>query len=527
MISLNSLKYLIMGIIYSELIFFIISTLGLFLTMPSYLIGLVLMLMGLSLGILISRIHIKKYLDDSLWIFGIVGISFLNIVFNIDISNYTGYLGIGLLIGLLIILINKFDKNKPNRSKLLKNKHYKKLRWIPIISLFVAGISILPIFEITSHTNQQTLASLYFIVMAFSVYLKDIPQASGNLKTLFLGPRSSGKSVLAMGLYSIIPKVYSGSSKFESNDIWYDGKPVSIVDMYTAFMERGYRGIESTLVFTVHNFILRSNLPNSLKNKGINEATMELLDYRGEYIETVSELMKSSEKYDEKLSELESQLNSYVGDEKLVSKIIKDLKTGKFRNFLDYMPKNKWKEATNPELMGALYIISRIKSSNNLVFLLDGKKLLDYMADRVGTLSALKERDPEFYRNIKRDKTNEPTSIFRDFGNFASMMGHIGSRITRKKVFLVVTKSDVILEAIKKAEYLKNPEMEIELDYGDIHDIITDTLLEDPHMNSICNEAFGVNVDKKYIKNQLFLLSIRENREPNGIKELIDKILRG
>jgi len=43
---------------------------------------------------------------------------------------------------------------------------------------------------------------------------------------------------------------------------------------------------------------------------------------------------------------------------------------------------------------------------------------------------------------------------------------------------------------------------------------------------NICNDVFGANIDKKEIKNQICMVSVRPNEEPNGIKDLIDGVLK-
>ena len=144
--------------------------------------------------------------------------------------------------------------------------------------------------------------------------------------------------------------------------------------------------------------------------------------------------------------------------------------------------------------------------------------------DRNPTLSIIRDSDKEFYEKIKSEKTVEQ-NILKDLSNYATIISSLEKKLERKKVFFVITKSDVIADAFQRASELLDEDEDI-IDYEDIKDGIVESLLTDTTMKAICNDVFGANIDKKEIKNQICMVSVRPNEEPNGIKDLIDGVLK-
>jgi len=522
MLSLNNLKYIITGLATAGILYSILfNTFGMYFAVNSSFAPYVVLLFGISFGALLSRILLKKKVNDSFWLLGLSSFVFSIIsIYSLDIGYYVGYLILGLIIGILVLIIGKIDMKKKISDRKLRSKHYGYLRHIPIISLFITGFALLPLFIIgTGHTNEQTLATVYCIAICLAGYLygpKD-PQKSFNV--LFLGHRSSGKTVLAIGLNKIITSVFGGSPK-NPVDMWVDNIQ-TMNELRASFDSEGYEGIESTFIFGIHPLKIRANMPKSLKNSGVSEIVLELVDYRGEHLNNIAELSKNPGKLEERLNELREELNGETN--KTINNIISDLKSGKFRRFTKYMSKDKWK-SVDVNLVGPLYLLSRIKSSNSLIFLVDGKKLLDYLVDRNPTLSIIRDSDKEFYEKIKSEKTVEQ-NILKDLSNYATIISSLEKKLERKKVFFVITKSDVIADAFQRASELLDEDEDI-IDYEDIKDGIVESLLTDTTMKAICNDVFGANIDKKEIKNQICMVSVRPNEEPNGIKDLIDGVLK-
>ena len=522
MLSLNNLKYIMIGLATAGISYIVLfNTFGMYFAVNSSFAPYVVLLFGISFGALLSRILLKKKVNDSFWLLGLSSFVFSIIsIYSLDIGYYVGYLILGLIIGILVLIIGKIDMKKKISDRKLRSKHYGYLRHIPIISLFITGFALLPLFIIgTGHTNEQTLATVYCIAICLAGYLygpKD-PQKSFNV--LFLGHRSSGKTVLAIGLNKIITSVFGGSPK-NPVDMWVDNIQ-TMNELRASFDSEGYEGIESTFIFGIHPLKIRANMPKSLKNSGVSEIVLELVDYRGEHLNNIAELSKNPGKLEERLNELREELNGETN--KTINNIISDLKSGKFRRFTKYMSKDKWK-SVDVNLVGPLYLLSRIKSSNSLIFLVDGKKLLDYLVDRNPTLSIIRDSDKEFYEKIKSEKTVEQ-NILKDLSNYATIISSLEKKLERKKVFFVITKSDVIADAFQRASELLDEDEDI-IDYEDIKDGIVESLLTDTTMKAICNDVFGANIDKKEIKNQICMVSVRPNEEPNGIKDLIDGVLK-
>jgi hypothetical protein len=390
----------------------------------------------------------------------------------------------------------------------------------------IKGLHLLKNYNNKSKPYSEELAEKIFLLTEniedINKVGKDIFKIRGlKSRYLFLGPRSSGKTVLAIGLYNAITRVFGGSAKGPV-DLWATDYIPSLMDLHSEFETGGYNNIGSTLIFAIHYLTIRK-LPDKLKKYGISEATIELIDYRGEYIETVSNLIKNKSKLEQYLIDLENELISKNIDENIVHIIIDDLKGYKFKDFENYLPKHIWQKL-DVNLVGPLYLLSRIKSSNSLIFLVDGKKLLEYLIDRDPTLNIIRDKDKEFYEKIKSEKTIEQ-NILKDLSNYASIVSSLEKRLGRKKIFFVITKSDVIADAYQRAMELLDEDDEI-IDYDDIKDNIAESLLTDTTMKAICNDVFGANIDREEIKSQIYMVSVRPNEEPKGVKDLIDSVLK-
>ena len=221
--------------------------------------------------------------------------------------------------------------------------------------------------------------------------------------------------------------------------------------------------------------------------------------------------------------DLENELISKNIDENIVHIIIDDLKGYKFKDFENYLPKHIWQKL-DVNLVGPLYLLSRIKSSNSLIFLVDGKKLLEYLIDRDPTLNIIRDKDKEFYEKIKSEKTIEQ-NILKDLSNYASIVSYLDDN---QKIFFVITKSDVIADAYQRVSELSeniNNDNDNIIDYDDIKELVITILLENPVINGMINDKFGPDFDKTNFKNQICLVSVRPNEEPKGIVELISELL--
>jgi hypothetical protein len=264
--------------------------------------------------------------------------------------------------------------------------------------------------------------------------------------------------------------------------------------------------------------VITKNIPKKLKMNGINDVLIELIDYRGEHLDTVAELCLYDEKLEKKVLNLKEELKDKT-DDKTLDKIEEDIKSGKFRRFTKYMPKNKWKEV-DVSLIGPLYLYSRIKSADNLIFLIDGKKLLEFIIDRNSKLSIIKNHDPVFYEKIKSEKTWDQ-DLLDDLSNYAAIMDELVS--TNKRVYFAITKSDVIVDAFQRALELSGEDDLV--DYEDVKEEIIETLLKYDIVRDICNKMFGGDVDIEIIKGRFYMVSVRPNDAPRGIKEMLMGIL--
>ena len=487
---------------------------------------------GISLGIGYPYTKLKNLIISLMVLWTVVGYVFMGGIYGAVVGILMGILS--LIIGIIpmfcmckiiisTILVPKADGKCNKGLDLIENGKFDE----GIIEL-VKALYLLKNYNDESKPYDENLAEKIFLL---TENIEDINKVGKDVfkvrslknKYLFLGPRSSGKTVLAIGLYNIITRVFGGSAKGPV-DLWATENIPSLMDLHSEFEGGGYNNIGSTLIFAVHYLIIRK-LPNTLKKYGISEAIMELVDYRGEYIETVSNLIKNRSKLEQYLMNLEDELIDNNIEESIVHLIIDDLKNYKFKDFENYLPREVWKKL-DVNLVGPLYLLSRIKSSNSLIFLVDGKKLLDYLVDRNPTLSIIRDSDKEFYEKIKSEKTVEQ-NILKDLSNYATIVSCLDDD---QKIFFAITKSDVIADAFQRAmelpgEFNNENENEDIVDYEDIKDSVINTLLENPTMNAIINDKFGANIDKEEIKNQIYVVSVRPNEEPKGIVELINGVL--
>ena len=483
-----------------------------------------LFLYGISFGILLSRLLLKELIPDSLWLMTLLLSSLIIILINNSttiVPYYLLYTTIGLIIGLFVWFIGKRDMGKPKNKKIIKRQMYVYMRLIPIITLFLTGVFLHPIFEAaTPNMTSKTLSTIYFFILTAISYLYIPKDPEDESKLLFVGPRSSGKTILSIGLNKVIISEHGGAPS-NPVDIWLDNVP-TMYDLMRIFDQYGYSGIESTSIFTIHLFRFNTaNIP-SLVQKGILESYIELIDYRGEYLETISEFCKFPDKLENYLSTLKNALETLNISSSKINKIISDLKEGKFRRFRDYLDYEVWKNM-DVDLIGPLYILSKMKSSNTLVYLIDGRKLLNYLLiyDEI-----LKEEYIKKQGLSKWENTANEDELIRDLSNYATITDYL-RKWGNKHIVFAVTKFDIILDEYKKIEDKSKLGKQI---LGDkrletaVKKRIGQILAEEDSMVVLCNYAFDNKRISTNIKDNLHFVWVKPKEKPHGLSKLLKSV---
>jgi len=169
------------------------------------------------------------------------------------------------------------------------------------------------------------------------------------------GPSGSGKTVFGVGLYKFI----AGEATLENDtlDLASGEFPPSIDDLYAYMLKTG-RYPKATAMEELR--LYRFKIPRLIGEP----ISVEFVDYRGELLRDLPNKMK---KYKDIIAVL-----SKFGDENFIEKVKK-----KILRFDDI----KRIEVPSDALLDVVYayLISQVFTSDKLIFLIDGKKLLKFL----------------------------------------------------------------------------------------------------------------------------------------------------
>jgi hypothetical protein len=144
----NWIRYTLYGLTVSGGLFVIGALIGMGFYVYQYwwvITPIIFILIGLIYGVAISRIYLKKRVNDSYWILGLATGTLIATTTAINIFHYIAYLILGALIsGVPICLLTHYKRNSEDefyeRLRYLVMGSYLLMGFLLIISLFWAGV---------------------------------------------------------------------------------------------------------------------------------------------------------------------------------------------------------------------------------------------------------------------------------------------------------------------------------------------------------------------------------------------------
>ena len=372
---------------------------------------------------------------------------------------------------------------------------YFILRATPVLIFYsIAGILIqksINFKRIQSMQSQQ-----------YGITLDDLKNNSNS--SFIIGHQNSGKTVLGVGLYKCATDTYEGQ--------------LTTSKLLKITSKKHYEDIPSTFAFMTsegkyHKGTERSEfisnvitVGESIENKllfGKEDITISFGDYGGEHLDSISKLLKSDsiESHASTLIDILREEYDDEIDEKLIGTIEKDMKSLNF-DYVKY--KIDWSSISGDHLKysAPIYIMSKIKNSKKLIFLIDGKQFIPILLQINPTYALkLKNTDLNAYNEYKDVSTKQ---FLYDIASYTAILNAKELNIQGKPIIFVVTKSDELIDVYKKiAERIDSDEiikLEKEL-YDEMKGPLIKVLLEVDLIKQLIKASHkNVKDYNKYIK---------------------------
>lgn len=169
------------------------------------------------------------------------------------------------------------------------------------------------------------------------------------------GPTGSGKTVFGIGLYRFI----SGKARLDNDAIELGSTEFSpsLDDLYSYMLKTGkYPKATTDRELRIYRFKIPKLFGDII--------SVEFVDYRGELLETLPEWMR-------RYNEILEVISQYFDNEFLEKVMVRSVTFDDLKNIK--IPEN--------EAIYVLraYLISQLYNNQKLIFLLDGKKILDFL----------------------------------------------------------------------------------------------------------------------------------------------------
>ena len=328
-----------------------------------------------------------------------------------------------------------------------------------------------------------------------------------------LGPKSSGKTILSIGLFYCISNKKLG--KYLDTPIAVNTEHINLYSIYLKFLENGYKKIEGTKYGEVilHKFLIFSD-PLKRILWGFKDKKIEIVDYAGEYLGDISKLSYDDRFLLKYCEEIRENLKKYNLDEYLIDKIINNIRKRKFR-FEEYLDKLDFSKLNMSQII-PLYIAFSIYHSNKIIFLIDGIALVRYLYKTnptfVRRIEQIKSKNKTFYNFITRLVKKSDDNDLNRLTLVIDQYKKIKDKFKDKDIKFLITKSDFIL-------YLYGLSFNNTKNLDIICNEIRRELSEDPLLECVVNEGFFVSMviskkdideiygkeESRYIKDQILV----------------------